>query len=149
MPQAAKGFSLLETLVAFAVLAVCMGVLLRVFSGAGHATGVANQYAQAVSLAESQLAILLGREYLLPGTYEGPVGDGSRWIMRVAEAPGPLNEDPGRNMALMAIDLSIVWGEGEEPREYTVSTMRLVPLQREARPGWHLRPRPPVASPRG
>lgn len=149
MPGMDKGFSLLETLVAFSVLAVCMGVLLRVFSGAGHATGVANQYAQAISLAESQLAVLLGKErMLLPGTYEGPVGDGSRWIMRVAEVPSLLTEDPGRNTALLAIDLSIVWGEGEEPREYTVSTMRLVPVERQVRPGWHLPPKAPL-SPRG
>ena len=56
MRRACVGFSLLEILVAFVIMALALGVLMRVFSGPLNSTAVADHYAEARLNAESKLA---------------------------------------------------------------------------------------------
>uniref|UniRef100_UPI0035939C60 type IV pilus modification PilV family protein n=1 Tax=Thiocapsa sp. TaxID=2024551 RepID=UPI0035939C60 len=53
-PGLQSGFSLLEVLVAFAILAVSLGVLMQIFSQATRTTLLSSQYSRAASLAESK-----------------------------------------------------------------------------------------------
>lgn len=134
-PTVHYGFSLLEILVAFSVLAIALGVLMRVFGGAARAAGVTEEYARAVVAAESLLAdVGVGRP-LVVGASEGRLGDEFRWILRVAPYPVPGMEDSALPLRLYAVDVSVVWGEGEggEPREVTLSSLRLV--NEAAQPG--------------
>ena len=50
------GFSLLEVLVAFAILALSLGVLLQIFSRAMSTTAVSGSYSRAAAMAEARLA---------------------------------------------------------------------------------------------
>jgi general secretion pathway protein I len=47
------GFSLLEILIAFSILALSLGILLKIFSGGVNTAGVAEGYTAAVQIAES------------------------------------------------------------------------------------------------
>ncbi len=49
------GFSLLEVLVAFSVLALSLGVLMQTFSLSSRNIGISADYAKALALAESKL----------------------------------------------------------------------------------------------
>jgi general secretion pathway protein I len=51
-----NGFSLLEILVAFAILALSIGVLLNIFSRGLRTAIVAEEYQQALAIAEAQMA---------------------------------------------------------------------------------------------
>jgi type II secretory pathway pseudopilin PulG len=51
----AQGFSLLEVLVAFVVLALSLAVVMRIFAGGLDNIGSANRYTQALHLAQSLL----------------------------------------------------------------------------------------------
>lgn len=53
-----RRFFLLEILVAFVIMALALGVLMRVFSGALNSTAVAEHYAEALLVAESKLAAI-------------------------------------------------------------------------------------------
>jgi general secretion pathway protein I len=50
-----KGFSLLEILVAFSILALSLGFLLNIFSKGVHTAGLSEDYTSAVQIAESLL----------------------------------------------------------------------------------------------
>ena len=51
-----RGYTLVEVLVAFVILAMTLTVLLRIFSGGVRNIAVSADYARAVLIAESQLA---------------------------------------------------------------------------------------------
>lgn len=55
-PTGQQGFSLLEILIAFSILALSLGILLKIFSGGVNTAMVAEDYTIAVQIAESLIA---------------------------------------------------------------------------------------------
>ncbi|MDD1617738.1 MAG: type II secretion system GspH family protein, partial [Methylococcaceae bacterium] len=51
-----RGFSLLEILIAFSILAVSLSILLNIFASGVNNAGVAEDYTTAVQVAESLMA---------------------------------------------------------------------------------------------
>ena len=74
-----RGFTLLEVLVAFAVLAVALGVAFEIFATGLRGTRSADALTRAVLIAESRLAGVEIETELIPGTSEGETDDGTRW----------------------------------------------------------------------
>lgn len=81
--RAQDGFSLLEVLVAFAILALSLGVLLQIFSKAMATTAVSETYAQAVALAEAKLNAVGSDVPLEEGVHSGEPERGMDWIVYV------------------------------------------------------------------
>lgn len=118
------GFSLLEVLVAFVLLALVLGALLRVFGqGLAHAA-IAEEYAKAALLAESHLASVGRQETLQPGIRRGTFDDRFRWEMQLV----PHEEDVASNVpaTLLRIDLTVFWPSGSRQRQLTLTTLRLM-----------------------
>jgi len=78
-----RGFSLLEVLVAFAILAIALGVIMRIFSTGLHNVTVGEDYTRAILLAQSKLASLGADESLQPGEQTGAFDEGYRWRVTV------------------------------------------------------------------
>ncbi len=119
------GFSLLEVLVAFAILALSLGVLLRIFGGDGRLSGLMDEHARAVVLAESLLAKAGVESPLLPGEFSGDFDRQFSWVMRVTPfiLPGePLPEQ--QPFKPYWVELTVEWGEGEEPHSFGLGTLR-------------------------
>lgn len=120
-----EGFSLLEVLVAFAVLTVTLGVLLNIFSLAIRTTHSALEQQQAMLLAESKLTELdTGR--LRPGRERGWFDDHYWWETRVEEFDS--RELMDNESMLMPYRMEVVVG-WDPDRQYRLSTLRLVRLE--------------------
>ena len=78
-----QGFSLLEVLVAFAILALSLGVLMQIFSRAMNATSVSETYSRAVALAEAKLNSVGADIPLEEGVHSGDPEDGMDWIVNI------------------------------------------------------------------
>ena len=78
-----SGFSLLEILVAFGVLSLCLGVLLRIFAGGGQIARTADEYYRAILTAESMLNGLGTEIPLKPGITEGELEGDYHWSFNV------------------------------------------------------------------
>jgi general secretion pathway protein I len=91
----ARGFSLLEVLVAFAILAICLGVLLQIFQRAMTTTAVSGEYSRIVALAEAKLASVGADFPLEEGVHTGEPEDGMDWIVSIEpyQPEGWLGED--------------------------------------------------------
>lgn len=123
------GFSLLEVLVAFAILAVSLGVLMQIFSRATQTTMTAAQYSRAVSLAEARLAAVGSAFPLEAGVASGDPEDGFAWELSIiptqltAEEPGLLADEP--QVTPYRVTALVVWQDGARTRRLTLSTLRL------------------------
>jgi general secretion pathway protein I len=88
-----RGFSLLEVLVAFAIMALALGALMQVFSTGLRTVTLGDEYTRAVLLAESKLAAMGVEEPLQEGEQSGTFDEHYRWrtVTRAytePEAPG-------------------------------------------------------------
>ena len=124
-----KGFSLLEILVAFAILALALGLLLRIFSGGVNTAITADGYTAAIQIAESLLARTGVETPLQEG--EGAGMEGDRYFWRVSVSPYQSAELPEtlsvEGIELMRVDVQVSWNEGQsEPRELKLTTLKLV-----------------------
>jgi general secretion pathway protein I len=108
--KAARGFTLIEILVALTMFAVVGGALLQLFEGGLRASRQAADYTHAVLLARSKLTELLAYNDLTPGTMEGEFENGYRWQAVLSAIP---DENPEREAWLHPLDLrlTIAWGE--------------------------------------
>jgi general secretion pathway protein I len=107
------GFSLLEILVAFVILSLSIGVIMRVFSTGMRNIDTAERHTRATLLAENVLSGLGEETALSAGELSGEDGRGYRWRARVSEhlPPGMPADAPGPAVRLYQIDLEVNWGE--------------------------------------
>lgn len=123
--RAQRGFTLLEILVAFVVLALVGGALLEMFQGGLRNLATGDGYSRAALLAESTLSQLRAEPELAAGERGGELEPG--YDYRLALAPyqdadqGKVYED------LLEADLTISWGEGGDRHRYRVHTLLLPP----------------------
>ncbi|MDD5633256.1 MAG: type II secretion system protein, partial [Methylococcales bacterium] len=79
-----KGFSLLEILIAFSILAISLGILLKIFSAGVNTAIVAEDYTAAVQIAEGLLAKTSGETTLQPGQDSGLENEKYHWLVEVS-----------------------------------------------------------------
>ena len=128
-----RGFSLLEVLVAFAILAITLGALMEIFSRASLATIVSSRYSQAASLVESKLAAVGVEVPLEEGAFSGETEDGFAW--EVTMTPFELTEGvitSGLHLGQLElpstpyrVNATALWQDTGQVRRLTVSTLRL------------------------
>ena len=124
------GFTLLEVLVAFAILALSLGVLLQVFATGLRNTTVAENYSQAAMYAESILAALGAGGPLEEGADGGEINEIFSWRSQVsAYSDDDLELDDLRAKAYQ-VTVEVFWGEPGRERSVSLDTLRLEPEQR-------------------
>ena len=126
MRRAQGGFTLLEVLVAFLLLAVVGGALMELFQGGLRRLAITDEYARAGLLARSKLAELEALRLLEPGDREGRFDEEFRYRLTLTpyagEADSPL--PPSRVLPLRAT-LAVLWGEPPDDHQLTVETLLL------------------------
>lgn len=127
MKRPCDGFTLLEVLVAFVILALGLSVILRIFSGGLANAASADEYTHALLLAQSRLSELSAQPS--EGETVGEQANRYRWHGSVrpwVDAGGAANSKAP--VRLLAIEVSVDWGEAQEhSRRIVLSTLRLVP----------------------
>lgn len=124
-----RGFTLIEVLVAFAILSLSLGVMMQLFSTGLRNVALAEQYSRATALAESQLASVGVEEPLSAGQQSGEFPDGYRWQVDVQPYSSPEEQDSGVTellpVAAYRVDVTVLWSEGSKDRSVTLTTLRL------------------------
>ena len=84
----ARGFTLLEVIVAVVIAALCLSALAQVFATGVRAAGTASDYTRAVTLAQSLLAGAGVEKALEDGAEGGTTADGKlAWTLTVTQEP--------------------------------------------------------------
>ncbi|WMC10513.1 prepilin-type N-terminal cleavage/methylation domain-containing protein [Oceanimonas pelagia] len=121
--QHQAGFTLLEVLVAFAVLTVTLGILLNLFSLAIQTSRTAQDQQKAVLLAESKLAELDAGATLRPGVERGEFDDRFAWETRIEEYDSRALMDNQTLLLPYRLSVVVSWSDH---RRYELATLRLV-----------------------
>jgi len=124
VPECA-GFSLLEVLVAFSILAVSLGVLLSLFSTGLRNASVTRAYSQAVVIAESKLSEISATIALEPGEQTGIVSEHYYWqsVVTDYQSDSPVLS-PASKLRAFQITVTVSWGESSHPRSVVLQTLR-------------------------
>ncbi|MDH5822352.1 prepilin-type N-terminal cleavage/methylation domain-containing protein [Luteimonas sp. RD2P54] len=125
-----RGYTLIEVLVAFAVLALALTLLLGTLSGAARQVRWSADAGRAALHAQSLLAQVGVGEVLQPGRSDGALEDGRyRWVLEVEpyvdpELPPPALVDPFAPR-MLALHLTVAWGDSARER-LELRSLRLV-----------------------
>ena len=119
-PRPARGFSLLEMLVAISILGLTLGVLYQAVSGAARNMRGDERYAYGVELARS----LLADNAAVPRAgvrASGETSGGFRWQINSV----PLNLPAGRPSAesLHAVEVNVAWDDGSRRRQVVLHSV--------------------------
>ncbi len=122
------GFTLLELLVAFAILAVAMAATLQAFSGGLDAARRTESASEALAAARSLLDRVGTEIPIEPGRYRGGEERGTSWSIRIERRNSPLDRlaQPERFYALFDVMVTAAV-PGSEP--VSLATVRLAPEQ--------------------
>lgn len=126
--HAEQGFTLIEVLVAFMILTLSLSVLFRIFSGGLTNVTVAGDYAQAVLVAESQLAVVGRSEPLLVGQVYGESGERFRW-RRTIENYMPWEDDTALTAPVSVsgyhVSIEVSWTHNGRDQQITLNSLRV------------------------
>ena len=123
-----QGFSLLEILIAFSILALSLGILLKIFSAGVNTAGVAADYTAAVQIAQSLMAKTGVETPLQAGHSTGL--ENNRYHWRVEVSPFRFNPDNMDASAitsmLFKVKVIVDWSDGNaEDRRLELITLKL------------------------
>lgn len=118
-----RGFTLVEVLAALLILGLVLGLCYRLLGqGAGmvRATGTR---ADALALAEGQLAALMAQNRIAPGQFNGAAGDLSWDVTIRPRSDGPFRQAAAAGLSALSIEIMVRDGRGAPVR---LTSTRLV-----------------------
>jgi len=136
--RAQRGYTLLEVLIAFALLAIGLGLLLAILSGGVHSVANASASTQATLYAESLFDTLGADQRLQAGRSAGSFENGRyRWTLDITPfkppVPAPARGDPNAidpnlqnfvDNVMYRVVLQMQWGERTSGQSLRIETLR-------------------------
>ena len=124
MTKRQTGFSLLEVLVAFSILAVSLGILFQIYSKGAYSARLADDYANAIAIAQSRLSNI-GIESLPDvGIYEDS-NERFDWVIRVKPVEDVDEGDKHHNLIKREVEVEVSWKSKGGIRSVKLNTLKL------------------------
>jgi len=120
------GFSLLEVLVAFSILAVSLGILFQIYSKGAYSARLADDYANAVMIAQSQLSNIGIESFPEIGVYEDN-NEKYRWITRVSSGGDNEGLEEIHKLIQRDVEVEVSWESRGGTRSVKLNTLKLFP----------------------
>jgi len=112
------GFSLLELVVALAIMSIALGMLYRAVGGGVRTVGDLSSYSRAVAIGESVLQM---RDSVpAEGWNESGTWEGFRWSV----ASSPYEPAQGNAVALHRVQVEVAWSDGLRDRSFSLVSLR-------------------------
>lgn len=124
MGHRSAGFSVVEVIVALAVLSATIGVLLNMIGNGLHHGRHAERAAEAAALAQSLLAEVGTQRPIKPGESDGEFARGYRWRLQV-KAFGDAIERRHWPVGAYTVIAEVSWTDGERDQSFALTTLRL------------------------
>jgi len=126
-PDAYKGFTLLEVLVALVLLSVALVAIFELFSANSRGLSKSEDYSNAVIIAESRMRGILDDDNLAERAWEEKTEDGYRINAVVSNTAG--NRTENLQVKLLEINLTVSWTKESKERTFNLMTLKMVNKQ--------------------
>ncbi len=125
--KGSRGFTLIEVLVAFMVLAIALVVIMQLFSGSLKAGAVSADYFYGIFHAQEKMEEILAQETLSAGGESGAFADGYQWRSEISVTP--LETVSGRELPISRYKVALVveWEKGGRTRAFELETVKVAP----------------------
>ncbi len=125
-----SGFTVLEVIVAFVIIALTLAAVMEIFSGGFRNTVTSKAYLRALAHAESELARVGADVPLVPGTRDGRTEDGLVWrrvIRPYAGASDKTAQDRTAPVQAFTVEVTVFTDDGRDgaARQVMLRTLRL------------------------
>jgi len=117
------GFTLLEVLVATAILSIAIVVILQLFSANLRAISASGDYVTAATKAEAKMREILDDDNISEKAYSETTTDGYRMDVSITDTLKERTEQLG--VRLLEIDLTVRWTKGVKDRSLTLRSMKV------------------------
>ena len=118
------GFTLLEVLVAFVLLASVVTIIFQLFSANLRVISISEDYALATVRAESKMREILDMEDLVEKTWSETSPDG--YTFRVAVTNAYESRTESLPVKTLEINLAVSWKKGEKEKTMALTTLKTV-----------------------
>ena len=115
-----RGLTLLELLVAFAIMALSLGMLYRIMGGGVRSAGDIERHQRAAVLAQSLLAL---RDTVPEGGWQ-QAGETAGYQWRIQSTPYSSGVSGPTIPVLYEVGIAITWTEGARSRSLDLTTLR-------------------------
>ena len=120
-----RGFTLIEVIVAFAIVALALSALFQIFSTGLRSLVVTENYNMAVLLADSKLAGIGFEEPLEAGDQSGTFDNGFRWETNVRSYDDGGSTLTSGSIQAFEVTVTVEWGGINRERTVSLATLRL------------------------
>jgi len=122
-----KGFTLLEILVALAILATAVTIIFQLFSAGLRNIAVSEDVVSAAVRAEAKMREVLSNEELTENSWTETTTDGYTFAVNITEA---LQEKTDSlPVQVLQVDLAITWTKNSKERSLRLKTYKMVNKQ--------------------
>ena len=122
--NAEKGFTLIEVLVAVALLGIAVTAVIQLFSANLRAIASSEDYIYASARAEATMREILDDDELSETSFSEITDDGYRIDVSIAEVLQDRTEN--LQVRLLEVVLSVYWTSGARERPLTLRTMKML-----------------------
>ncbi len=119
-----RGFTLLEVLVAIALLGIAVAVVLQLFSANLRAIATSGDYVSAATKAEAKMREILDDDELSEKSWSETTDDGYRIDVSINDVLKDRTEN--LQVRLLEIDLIIHWTRETKEKSLTLRTLKMV-----------------------
>ncbi len=127
-----KGFTLIEVVVATAILGIVLTVIIQLFAGGLRLARVSKEYTRAVNYANAKMEEITSRQTLEEGTTEGEFDETYHWRVTMNKVNLLPVEKPWEvkpPIQLFKIRVDVLWKPGSKERSAGVETYRTMKVQ--------------------
>lgn len=122
-----NGFTLLEILVALAILATAVTIMFQLFSASLRNIAVSEDVVAASLKAEAKMREVLSKEELVVDSWEEQTDDGYRFVVNITDTLQQKTDS--LPMQLLQVDVAITWTKNSKERSLRLKTYKTVNRQ--------------------
>jgi general secretion pathway protein I len=122
-----KGFTLIEIVVALAILSIGLTVIIELFSGGLRLARTSEDYTKAIGYGRMKMEEIISQQNIEEGSDEGDFDKTFHWqvdIKKVDLLPADKNPDLKLPIDLFQVKINILWKSGSRERSTSLETYK-------------------------